>query len=124
MARPLRLHSAASGAPGAQKLFVWALACVLYWKVHFGTYTSSADAAGYPISPLLVTPDEVKNNNVDHAIRYAIAPPNNSHASLSGVITTTIFLTCVLRFILPNDRIRLNTWLRPSTHSGPPLAEP
>lgn len=35
------------------------------------SHGSSADAAGYPISPLLVTPDEVKNNNVDHAIRYA-----------------------------------------------------
>ena len=40
-----------------------------------GDQCSSADAAGYPIAPLLFTADEVAAGHIDHAIRFAI--PND-----------------------------------------------
>jgi serine/threonine-protein kinase len=52
-----------------------------------GDQCTSADAAGYPISPLLFTADEVAAGHIDHAIR----------------------------FILPNDRVRRG-YTRPATH--------
>ena len=52
-----------------------------------GDQCTSADAAGYPISPLLFTADEVAAGHIDHAIR----------------------------FILPNDRVR-DGYTRPATH--------
>jgi serine/threonine-protein kinase len=52
-----------------------------------GLQCSSADAAGFPIAPLLFTADEVKAGMIDHAIR----------------------------FILPNDRVREN-FVPPATH--------
>jgi serine/threonine-protein kinase len=52
-----------------------------------GDQCSSADAAGFPIAPLLFTADEVKAGHIDHAIR----------------------------FILPNDRIKRG-FVRPATH--------
>jgi hypothetical protein len=66
-----------------------------------GEQCTSADAAGYPIAPLLFTADEVAGGVVDHAIR----------------------------FILPNARIRRGEYLHPATHgtpatSGPPDAPP
>jgi serine/threonine-protein kinase len=54
-----------------------------------GDNCTSADAAGYPIAPLLFTSDEVADGWIDHAIR----------------------------FILPNSRIRNGVYLHPSTHS-------
>src|SRR5262249_29496002 len=68
--------------------------CLAVWSLG-GPYTdtlrgdqcTSADAAGYPISPLLFTADEVKAGHIDHAIR----------------------------FILPNDRVRRG-FVRPATH--------
>lgn len=60
-----------------------------------GEQCTSADAAGYAIAPLLVTPDEVFAGHVDHAVRL----------------------------ILPNDMIRGGTYFSPATHgtgsSGP-----
>ncbi len=53
-----------------------------------GDQCTSADAAGFPIAPLLFTADEVKAGKIDHAIR----------------------------FILPNNRIRRG-YVRPATHS-------
>src|SRR5262249_61534684 len=47
----------------------------------------SADAAGYPIAPLLFTADEVAAGHIDHAIR----------------------------FTMPNDRVRRG-YTRPATH--------
>ncbi|MFT3923789.1 MAG: hypothetical protein QM778_14750 [Myxococcales bacterium] len=52
-----------------------------------GLQCSSADAAGFPISPLLFTADEVKAGKIEHAIR----------------------------FILPNDRVR-EGFVPPATH--------
>jgi hypothetical protein len=53
-----------------------------------GQQCSSADAAGYAIAPLLVTPDEVANDELHHAVRL----------------------------ILPNDIIRGGTYHPPATH--------
>jgi serine/threonine-protein kinase len=52
-----------------------------------GNQCTSADAAGFPISPLLFTADEVKAGHIDHAIR----------------------------FILPNDRVKRG-FVHPATH--------
>lgn len=64
-----------------------------------GDGCTSADAAGFPIAPLLFTPDEVAAGEIPHAIR----------------------------FILPNDRIS-SGFVRPATHStqttGPADAPP
>ena len=54
-----------------------------------GDQCTSADAAGYPISPLLFTADEVASGAVDHAIR----------------------------FILPNESIRDGAFFHPATHA-------
>ncbi len=57
-----------------------------------GEQCTSADAAGYPIAPLLFNADEVAAGLVDHAIR----------------------------FILPNARIRKGFYVHPATHVGGP----
>lgn len=57
-----------------------------------GEQCTSADAAGFPIAPLLFTADEVARGEIDHAIR----------------------------FILPNDRIREGVYVHPATHAGAP----
>jgi serine/threonine-protein kinase len=66
-----------------------------------GDGCTSADAAGYPIAPLLFSADEVAAGHIDHAIR----------------------------FILPNSRIRHGVFVHPATHStgatsGPSGAPP
>lgn len=66
-----------------------------------GDQCTSADAAGYPIAPLLFTADEVAAGSIDHAIR----------------------------FIVPNARIRSGVYVHPATHStgatrGPDTAPP
>jgi serine/threonine-protein kinase len=68
--------------------------CLAVWNTNMsytdtlrGDQCTSADAAGYPISPLLFTADEVAAGHIDHAIR----------------------------FILPNDRVRRG-YTRPATH--------
>ncbi len=58
-----------------------------YTSVLRGDQCTSADAAGYPIAPLLFTADEVAAGHIDHAIR----------------------------FILPNDRVQRG-YTRPATH--------
>jgi serine/threonine-protein kinase len=57
-----------------------------------GDQCSSADAAGFPIAPLLFSADELAVGQIDHAIR----------------------------FILPNERMRARTYQRPATHAGGP----
>jgi hypothetical protein len=57
-----------------------------------GEQCTSADAAGFPIAPLLFTADEVAAGSIDHAIR----------------------------FILPNARIRAGVYVHPATHAGAP----
>ncbi len=54
-----------------------------------GAGCTSADAAGFPIAPLLFTPTEVKAGAIKHAIR----------------------------FILPNARIRSRAYVAPATHA-------
>lgn len=68
--------------------------CLAVWNTNTaytdtlrGDHCTSADAAGYPISPLLFTADEVAAGEIDHAIR----------------------------FILPNDRVKKG-YTRPATH--------
>ena len=81
-------------------LAVWNLGRV-YPPSGRGEQCTSADAAGYPIAPLLFSADEVAAGAIDHAIR----------------------------FILPNARIRKGEYVHPATHgtratSGPPDAPP
>jgi serine/threonine-protein kinase len=59
----------------------------VYGPLGRGDQCTSADAAGFPIAPLLFTADEVAAGHIDHAIR----------------------------FILPNDRVRKG-YVRPATH--------
>jgi serine/threonine-protein kinase len=68
--------------------------CLAVWNARMaytdtlrGDQCTSADAAGFPISPLLFTADEVKAGEIDHAIR----------------------------FILPNNRVKRG-FVRPATH--------
>jgi serine/threonine-protein kinase len=66
-----------------------------------GEQCTSADAAGYPIAPLLFDADEVAAGRIDHAIR----------------------------FILSNATIRAREYVHPATHGtratgGPPDAPP
>lgn len=55
-----------------------------------GDNCTSADAGGFPLTPMLVTADEVASGHVDHAIR----------------------------FILPNSRIRRGVFVPPATHAS------
>jgi hypothetical protein len=57
-----------------------------------GEQCTSADAAGFPIAPLLFNADELASGSINHAIR----------------------------FILPNPRIRAGVYVRPATHAGAP----
>ncbi|HEY9419949.1 MAG TPA: hypothetical protein VIW92_00910 [Thermoanaerobaculia bacterium] len=66
-----------------------------------GEQCTSADAAGFPIAPLLFSADEVAAGQINHAIR----------------------------FILPNSRMRRRVYVHPATHStyatsGPATAPP
>ena len=83
----------------AMILAVWDLDRV-YPPSGRGDQCTSADAAGYPIAPLLFSADELAVGHIDHAIR----------------------------FILPNERIRAGVFVHPATHaggpSGPALAPP
>jgi serine/threonine-protein kinase len=57
-----------------------------------GDQCTSADAAGFPIAPLLFNADELAAGSINHAIR----------------------------FILPNPRIRAHVYVHPATHAGAP----
>ena len=65
-----------------------------------GERCTSADAAGFPIAPLLFSADEIKAGVIDHAIR----------------------------FILPNTMIRAKKYVAPATHgtntTGPATSGP
>jgi serine/threonine-protein kinase len=81
-------------------LAVWDMSRV-YGPSARGENCTSADAAGYPIAPLLFNADEVARGEIRHAIR----------------------------FILPNSRIRDGVYMHPATHStgaasGPSSAPP
>jgi hypothetical protein len=70
---------------------VWDMTRV-YGDGNRGEQCTSADAAGFPIAPLLFSADEVAAGSVDHAIR----------------------------FILPNARMRAKTYQHPGSHAGGP----
>lgn len=76
-------------------LAVWDTA-MTYPDTGRGDGCTSADAAGFPIAPLLFTADEVAAGQIDHAIR----------------------------FILPNENIRHYIYTRPATHSTGPTSAP
>lgn len=57
-----------------------------------GDQCSSADAAGFPIAPLLFNADELATGSINHA----------------------------LRFVLPNARISAHVFVHPATHAGGP----
>lgn len=72
-------------------LVIWDLRRV-YPPSGRGDQCTSADAAGYPIAPLLFNADELAVGHIDHAIR----------------------------FILPNERMRAGVFIHPATHAGGP----
>lgn len=76
-------------------LAVWDMTRV-YGPTGRGEQCTSADAAGYPIAPLLFTADEVAAGTIDHAIR----------------------------FILPNSSIRDGEYVHPATHGTPAASGP
>jgi serine/threonine-protein kinase len=75
----------------ATGLVVWDLNRV-YPPSGRGDQCTSADAAGFPIAPLLFNADELASGSINHAIR----------------------------FILPNPRIRAKVFVHPATHAGAP----
>jgi hypothetical protein len=68
-------------------LAVWDMSTV--YTEGRGDQCSSADAAGYPMAPLLFTADEIAAGEIDHAIRFA----------------------------LPNDAIDNDAFFHPATHA-------
>jgi serine/threonine-protein kinase len=62
-----------------------------------GDHCTSADAAGFPIAPLLIDADEV-------------AAAVDRHGDLGHA----------LRFILPNDRMAAGVYVHPASHAGAP----
>jgi glycosyltransferase involved in cell wall biosynthesis len=79
------------GKMSANFLAVWDLSRV-YPPTGRGEQCTSADAAGFPIAPLLFNADEIATGSINHAIR----------------------------FILPNPRMRAGIYVRPATHAGAP----
>lgn len=117
--RLFELYSANVGPNVATATQVDAL-CLATWHLDAvypdtlrGEHCTSADAAGFPIAPLLFNADE---------IRDALAQPNTADQHLGHAI----------RFILPNDRmaslpdgpdsgtLRDRVYVRPGTHAGGP----
>jgi serine/threonine-protein kinase len=79
------------GAVNAIFLAVWDLNR-LYPMSGRGEQCTSADAAGFPIAPLLFNAAELATGSINHAIR----------------------------FILPNWRMRTGVFVHPATHAGGP----
>jgi len=100
----------ASGGSGlqAQCLVIWKLDRV-YSASNRGEHCTSADAAGFPIAPLLFNADEVyaatqiSNGDLGHAIRFIL--PNARMASNDP---------------LPNTSKRIPLYVRPGSHAGGP----
>lgn len=79
------------GKLAANFVAVWDLKRV-YPPSGRGEQCTSADAAGFPIAPLLFNADEIALGSINHAIR----------------------------FILPNPRMRRGVYVHPATHAGSP----
>ncbi len=92
----------------AQCLAVWKLDRV-YQASNRGEHCTSADAAGFPIAPLLFNADEVyaamqiSNGDLGHAIRFIL--PNARMASNNPA---------------PNTTRRIPVYVRPASHAGGP----
>jgi hypothetical protein len=84
---------ASSGVLDATCLVTWNL-LAQYPPSGRGEGCTSADAAGFPIAPLLFDADEVAAGEIAHAIR----------------------------FILPNPRMRAGSYVHPASHYGAPTA--
>jgi hypothetical protein len=103
-------HANASGSNQlqAQCLAVWKLDRV-YPANNRGEHCTSADAAGFPIAPLLFNADEVfaatqiSNGDLGHAIRFIL--PNARMASNNPA---------------PNTTRRVPVYVRPASHAGGP----
>ena len=80
-----------NSAMTANFIAVWDLSRV-YPPSGRGDQCTSADAAGFPIAPLLFTADELATGSINHAIRI----------------------------ILPNPRMRAGVFVHPATHAGAP----
>jgi hypothetical protein len=85
----------ADGALSANFVGVWDLNRI-YPSTGRGDQCGSADAAGFPIAPLLFNADELATGVINHAIR----------------------------FILPNPRIQAHVYVRPASHAGGPAGPP
>jgi len=81
----------ANGGLSANFVAVWDLKRV-YPPSGRGDQCTSADAAGFPIAPLLFNADELAAGSIDHT----------------------------MRFILPNARMRAKVFVHPATHAGAP----
>ncbi len=81
----------AGNAVKANFVAVWDLSKV-YPPSGRGEQCTSADAAGFPIAPLMFNADELASGEINHAIR----------------------------FILPNQRIRSGVYVHPASHAGNP----
>lgn len=100
----------ASGGSGlqAQCLAIWKLDRI-YQPSNRGEHCTSADAAGFPIAPLLFNADEVfaatqiAGGDLGHAIRFIL--PNARMASNEP---------------LPNTTRRVPVYVRPASHAGGP----
>jgi len=66
--------------------------CTQYPDSLRGDQCTSADAAGFPMTQLIPTPDEVASGVIDHA----------------------------MRFVLPNNYMRYLTYVHPASHAGAP----
>ena len=100
----------ASGSTGLQSqcLAIWKLDSV-YQASNRGDHCTSADAAGFPIAPLLFNADEVyaasqiADGDLGHAIRFIL--PNARMASNDPA---------------PNSTRRIPVYVRPASHAGGP----
>lgn len=100
----------ASGSSGLQSqcLAIWKLDSV-YQASNRGDHCTSADAAGFPIAPLLFNADEVYaaaqmvNGDLGHAIRFIL--PNARMASNDPT---------------PDSSRRIPVYVRPASHAGGP----
>jgi len=81
----------ADGAVSANFVAVWDMNRI-YPASGRGDQCTSADAAGFPIAPLVFSADELATGSINHAIR----------------------------FIIPNPRIRAKVFVHPATHAGAP----
>ncbi|WP_146907061.1 hypothetical protein [Arenimonas daejeonensis] len=100
-----RANASGSGGLQAQCLAVWKLEQV-YPADNRGEHCTSADAAGFPIAPLLFNADEVHaamqvaNGDLGHAIRFILPNPRMASTVVSGK--------------------RYGQYVRPASHAGGP----